>query len=210
MTNTDKDKFTALANDDNFRNDYAFRTSWADILEPHGWVYLGSDSGGKHWEPPGRTGKHTSGAAVSREHGPLTVFIPSTRFKTGTAYTKFDAYAELNHDGDGRAAAAALHNQGFGVFREQDIHGNQIVQCESRNGRGTYSYTWPADREPLTIGDIVELPPAASADGRNTYGDQPWQAKVTEIGTYYSGQLFEVTRLVEHASRHDCDISGER
>ena len=83
MTNTDKDKFTALANDDNFRNDYAFRMSWADILEPHGWVYLGSDSGGKHWEPPGRTGKHTSGAAVSREHGPLTVFIPSTRFKTG-------------------------------------------------------------------------------------------------------------------------------
>ncbi len=47
MTNTDKDKFTALANDDSFRNEFASRTRWADILQPHGWVYLSSDSRGE-------------------------------------------------------------------------------------------------------------------------------------------------------------------
>ena len=42
-----------------------------------------------------------------------------------------------------------------------------MIKCESRNRHGTYSYAWAANREPLTIGDIVELPPAASTDGHN-------------------------------------------
>jgi hypothetical protein len=174
MTNTDKDKFAAIANDEDFRNNYAFHTSWAEILEPHGWRRLPSDKRGEHWEPPGRTGGHTPGAALTREHGPLTVFTTSTKFEARKPYSKFDAYAVLNHDGDRRAAAEALHSQEeFGVFRERDINGNQIVRC------GKYSYTWPADREPLTVGDTVELPPPVSADGRETYGDQPRQTTVT-------------------------------
>lgn len=104
--------------------------------------------------------------------------------------------ALLNHDGDERAAAQALHNQEFGDFREQDINGNQIVRC------GKYSYIWPAGREPLTIGDTVELPAPVSADGREKYGDQPWQTKVTQLGTYYSGPLVEVIRVVKRASLH--------
>jgi hypothetical protein len=176
----------------------------ADILKPHGWVHMGSDSRGDGWARPGRTRR----GAYTREHGLLTVYADSAKFKAGS-YSKFDPYAVLNHDCDRRAAAQALHSQGFGVFRGRDSNGNQIVQCETLNGRRTYSYTWPTGREPLTVGDTVELPPPMSADGRNTYGDQPWQAKVTHMGTYYSGQLFEVTRLVERASQHDSDISDE-
>jgi len=105
------------------------------------------------------------------------------------------------------AAAEALHSQEeFGVFRERDINGNQIVRC------GKYSYTWPADREPLTMGDTVELPPPVSADGRETYGDQPRQTTVTHLGTYYSGPFVRVVRLVKRASPHDPenpdDING--
>jgi hypothetical protein len=200
----DEDKFTTLADDDSYRNDYAFRTPWADILEPHGWVYLGSDSRGEHWDRPGRTGGGTSRrAALSREKGLLTVFTDSTQFER-TSYSKFDAYAVLNHDGDKRAAAQALHDQGFGVLRERDVHGNQIVRC------GKYSYTWPADREPLTVGDTVELPSPVSTDGRKAFGDRPRQCKVTHLGTYYSGPLVEIIRLVKHASPHDPDMSGER
>jgi hypothetical protein len=205
MTNADKDRFTTLANDDDFRNDYAFRTTWTDILQPHGWVYLGSDSHGESWDRPGRTGGRTPRhAALSREYGPLTVFTTSTKLKARTPYSKFDAYAVLNHEGNRRAAARALHNQGFGIKRERDINGNQVVRC------GKYSYTWPADREPLAVGDTVELPSPVSADGREKHGDQPRQAKVTHLGTYYSGPLVEVMRLVKRASPHDPDMSGER
>ena len=49
MTNTDKDKFTAIAHDDDFRNGYASRTTWAEILEPHGWVLVRpGKSGGRY------------------------------------------------------------------------------------------------------------------------------------------------------------------
>jgi hypothetical protein len=197
MTNNDKDKFATIAHNDDFRNDYAFRTTWAEILEPHGWVRLRSDTRGELWEPLGRSGDHTPGAALTREYGPLTVFTTSTEFDAMTPYSKFDAYAVLNHDGDRGAAAEALHSQGFGVFRKRDINGNQIVRC------GKYSYTWPADREPLTVGDTVELPPPVSAYGRETYGDQSRQIAVTHLGTYYSGPLVQVVRLVQRASPHD-------
>jgi hypothetical protein len=197
MTNTGEDKFTTIAYDDDFRNDYAFCTTWAKILEPHGWVRLPSDTRGELWEPPGRSGDHTPGAARTSEYGPLTVFTTSTVFDAMTPCSKFDAYAVLNHDGDRRAAAEALHSQGFGIFRERDSNGNQIVRC------GKYSYAWPADREPLTVGDTVELPPPASAYVRKTYGGQSRQTTVTHLGTYYSGPLVQVVRLVEHASPHD-------
>jgi hypothetical protein len=197
MTSINEDKFTSLAYDEDFRNNYASSATWAEILEPHDWVHLRSDERGAHWEPPGRSGAHTPGAALSHEYSALTVFTTSTEFEAGTPYSKFDAYAVLNHDGDRRAAAEALHGQGFGVFRERDTNENQIVRC------GKYSYTWPADREPLTVGDTVELPPPGSAYARKTYSDQPRQATVTHLGTYYSGPLSQIVRLVKRTSPHD-------
>ena len=165
----DKDKFNALANDDNFRDNYAFHTAWADILQPHGWVYLGSDSRGEHWDRPGRTGGRTPRrAALTREYGPLTVFTTSTKFEARTPYSKFDAYAVLNYDGDRRAAAQALHNQGFDVFREQDINGNQIVRC------GKYSYTWPwrTERRSLSATLLSCLHQCPQTDAKSTVTSQ--------------------------------------
>ena len=120
-------------------NDYAARTTWAEILERHGCECLRSDSRGDLWEPPGRntaaTG-HTPGAARTREHRCLYVFTTSTQFTARAPYSKFEAYTLLNHAGNRHATAAALYRQGFGVFRGRDRDGNQIVRC------GKYSYTW--------------------------------------------------------------------
>ena len=151
-----------------------------------------SDSGGERWDPPGRDSGHAPGAAVTRENGPLTVFPGWNNLVAPRPYSKFEAYAILNHDGDMHAASEALHSEGFGVFRERDMHGNQIVRC------GKYSYTWPADREPLAVGDKVLLPPAP-APLHEVYDDKPWQAEVTQIGTGYGGTLREVVRLVTRA-----------
>jgi hypothetical protein len=164
MTNAEKDKFATIADDDDFRNDYASRTTWAEILDPHGWVLVRSDPRGESWEPPGRSGKPTGGTALTHEHSPLTVFTTSTEFKARKQYGKFDAYAVLNHGGDRRAAAVALVSRGFGVFRERDTNGDQIVGCEQ------YAYTWPADQEPLAVGDTVELPPPTSEYALQKFG----------------------------------------
>ncbi len=180
MSDTDRDEL---------ENDYT-RTPWSEILEPHYWERRPCDpSRGELWEPPGRTTGHTPGAAYTSEHGSLYVFTTSTEFEARRPYSKFEAYAVLNHGGDEDAADAALRRDGFGVFRERDGDGNQIVQC-----KGKYSYTWPADREPLAVGDRVLLPPAP-AWAWELYGDEPWEAEVTQLGTGYGGPLRAVLGL---------------
>ena len=115
-----------------------------------------------------------------------------TEFAARTPYSKFEAYALLNHGGDEDAAAAALYRKGFGVFRGRDRDGNQIVRC------GKYSYTRQADREPLAVGNTVLLPPAL-ARYRELYGDKPWQADVTELETGHSGPIREVLDLIRRS-----------
>ena len=46
------------------------------------------------------------------------MFSTSTVFQSEVPYTKFGAYALLNHGGDHRAAAQALVRQGFGQKRQ--------------------------------------------------------------------------------------------
>src|SRR5690349_9230854 len=108
MTDTDKCDPLILANDDSFREDYARATTWAEILEPHGWVCRSSDSRGEGWSRPGRTRV----AALTREHGCLYVFTISTQFEAEIEYSKFDAYAILNHCGDRQTAAKVLYSRG--------------------------------------------------------------------------------------------------
>ena len=123
------------------KNDYASRTTWAEILEPHGWVCRRSDdSHGEVWEPPGRntsaTG-HTAGAAYTRKRDGLYVLSTSTVFPAKVTHSKFWAYTILNHAGDMRAAIDALHSQGISIRCERDKDGNRLVMC------GKYTYTWP-------------------------------------------------------------------
>ena len=87
-------------------------TSWADMLVPHGWTCLepDPDAVGAKWLHP----RHTSScsATIGRDHR-LYVYSTSTVFDVTEAgsprgYSRFDAYAVLNHGGDMRAAARAL------------------------------------------------------------------------------------------------------
>jgi hypothetical protein len=92
-------------------DDYSSAVSWVDILEPHGWRCTSSDpnSDGAVWLRPGA---HSSCSATIR-HGLLFVYSSETVFEATEpsnpkGYTKFRAYARLNHDGDMSAAARAL------------------------------------------------------------------------------------------------------
>lgn len=89
-------------------------TSWAQILEPHGWQCLSSDpdADGARWRHPGAT----SPTSASVRHACLFVYSPNTPFDTTEAsnahgYTRFRAYAVLNHAGDLSAAARAIREE---------------------------------------------------------------------------------------------------
>ncbi|MFD9368808.1 phage/plasmid primase, P4 family, partial [Streptomyces sp. NPDC060020] len=97
-------------------DDYEARTPWADILTPHGWKSLFVSGGTTYWQRPGKDGREpsaTTGHRMDRDR--LYVFTTSTEFIAERPYTKFGAYALLNHSGDHSAAASALRRQGYGA-----------------------------------------------------------------------------------------------
>jgi len=95
-------------------DDFAARTDWPAILEPHGWTAVYTAGGETYWRRPG---KDESWSATTNYRGSdlLYVFSTSTEFEAERGYGKFSAYAVLAHGGDYTRAAAALADQGFGT-----------------------------------------------------------------------------------------------
>lgn len=101
-------------------DDYEARTDWADILTPHGWVFVTQRGGRRYWRRPGKTigiSATTGGAQDGRDR--LYVFTSSTDFQTEIPYTKPGAYTVLEHAGDHAAAAKALYAAGYGQRAEE-------------------------------------------------------------------------------------------
>jgi hypothetical protein len=99
-------------------DDFNRRASWAEVLEPHGWVQVYERGEVEFWRRPGKRGPGHS-ATVGHIHdsqgGPaLYVFSSSTPFEPERSYSKFGAYAVLQHGGDHAAAARALRADGYG------------------------------------------------------------------------------------------------
>jgi len=92
---------------------YNAATTWAELLEPHGWRHLFDRGDEAFWCRPG---KPTGISATTNYAGAdrLVVFSSSTPFDTERSYDRFGAYAVLEHRGDLRAAARALRGDGYG------------------------------------------------------------------------------------------------
>lgn len=95
-------------------------TYWESILEPHGWALHQGDgeTNGSVWHAPGRSTKRSA----TVRHGTLFVWSTSTPFEPSNAgdpsgYTKFHAYAVLNHNGDRKAAARELYDKRKAGYR---------------------------------------------------------------------------------------------
>jgi Bifunctional DNA primase/polymerase, N-terminal len=85
--------------------------TWADVLAPHGWTCPdpNPDADGARWRHPGASNPKSA----TIRHGLLFVYSQATPFEATEAgrprgYSKFRAYAVLEHGGDQRAAARAL------------------------------------------------------------------------------------------------------
>ena len=90
------------------------RTTWADVLEPHGWHALFSRGETTYWKRPGKADRGMSATTNHAGSDLLWVFSTSTEFESERSYDKFAAYAVLNHGGDFSEAAKALAAQGYG------------------------------------------------------------------------------------------------
>ena len=92
-------------------DEFCATTSWSQVLGPHGWRCASGDPDGDDavWLHP----RATSMRSASVRSGCLFVFSTNTPFNVTESgnpngYTKFRAYAVLEHGGDMSAAARAL------------------------------------------------------------------------------------------------------
>lgn len=94
-------------------DDFNAKATWKEILEPKGWKVIFTSNGVTYWRRPGKdTGVS---ATTGRNDGDnLFVFSTSTTFESEKPYSKFAAYAHLEHAGDFSQAAKSLKQQGFG------------------------------------------------------------------------------------------------
>ncbi len=105
---------TALAQGQRPGDRYNRRASWVEVLEPHGWRILYTRDGESYWQRPGKQGSGVSASTNYQGSDLLYVFSTSTVFEAGRAYSKFAAYAILEHGGDFSTAARILAIQGYG------------------------------------------------------------------------------------------------
>ena len=88
--------------------------AWPDILEPHGWTCVGQRSEVTLWRRPGKRARGASATTNYAGSDVLYVFSSNASpFDPETAYTKFAAYAWLEHGGDFHAAARMLASKGY-------------------------------------------------------------------------------------------------
>lgn len=138
-------------------DDFNARSRWEDVLEPHGWTRVGGRLGVISWRRPGKD----RGISATTNHADsdlLYVFSTSTGFESERGYSKFSAYAMLNHHGDFRAAAHELGLQGYGI----EVPDNSDVDLSGilSRGAGDVKAATPdvltLMRVPGVVGDIAE------------------------------------------------------
>lgn len=122
-------------------------TTWADILEPHGWTLESRRGPECKWTRPGKNRREgasaTTGHASDRDR--LFVFSTSTVFVAEQSYTKFAAYALLNFNGDFSVAAADLRKKGFGspdptidTLRQEEAQNPKYAANDDGNAQYLY------------------------------------------------------------------------
>ncbi len=100
---------------------YNAAASWEDVLCPHGWRVVGHKGDLTEWTHPtsesGASCSATTGYRTDTGNDVLAVYSNRTPFQTVLSgrhtYTKFEAYAVLNHRGDRTKAAAELARNGY-------------------------------------------------------------------------------------------------
>ena len=153
--------------DDSFLSagdDYNAKVTWESILEPLGWTKVYSKADSIAWRRPGKN-EGVSATTNFNGNDKLFVFSTSTIFDAESSYSKFAAYAKIEHNGDFKLAAKTLREKGYGVSNELktdwaglDVHAPSMVQLHDENEEVTTSSWIP--REIWNEDFEKELPPS--------------------------------------------------
>ena len=141
-------------------------TTWEEILGDAGWSRVYARGETTYWRRPGKS-EGTSATTNHNGSGLLYVFSSSTPFPAEKSYTKFAAYAFLNHGGNFSEAARSLQKKGFGTSGRSSTtatkHGTKSSRQENRIEEEPGDQEWKLPRlsevpfaEPFPI---CSLPP---------------------------------------------------
>ncbi len=116
-------------------DDFNLRADWADILQPHGWVYAGPGGDGTdQWTRPGKD-EGCSATTNYADSDLLHIFSSNAEpFDIDESYSKFQAFTLLKHDDDFFAAASDLRRKGYGK-QQQSSSRSRTTQCNTRSQR---------------------------------------------------------------------------
>jgi hypothetical protein len=99
-------------------DDFNRRATWNEVLLPHGWAIDGRKEAVTYWRRPGKDSgvSATTGFCSGSDGKDLLYCFSSnvTPFEAERSYSKFAAFALLNHRGDFGQAALALAEAGYG------------------------------------------------------------------------------------------------
>ena len=151
-------------------DDYNSKVTWEQILTPLGWSKVYTKGKAIAWRRPG---KNEGISATTNFNGKdnLYVFTTSTIFESEHSYSKFAAYATLEHNGDFKKAASALRSQGYGKPVELNslpnlpTHSPSLVTLRDENEEPTTSSWLPEFINADNIFDEPEPSILRRADG---------------------------------------------
>lgn len=136
-------------------DDYNARATWTDILTPHGWKYVHGYGDIGYWRREGKTNGWSATTGIRSNSGTelFCCFTSSAHPFEGagangncTSYSKFAAYATLNHGGDFTDAARELGRLGYGTPSKKPRQINaELLECASGWHEGPAESTEPPE-----------------------------------------------------------------
>ena len=158
-------------------DDYNSKVTWEQILTPLGWSKVYTKGEAIAWRRPG---KNEGISATTNFNGKdnLYVFTTSTIFESEHSYSKFAAYATLEHNGDFKKAASALRSQGYGKpvelnslpnLQNLPTHSPSLVTLRDENEEPTTSSWLPEFINADNIFDEPEPSILRRADGHHIF-----------------------------------------
>lgn len=149
-------------------DDFEARTTWGAILKPHGWTEAYERYGTRYWTRPGKSQGVSATTGHAQDRDRIYVFSSSTDFEVEVPYTKFGAYALLNHGGDHSEAAKQLRKDGYGKDVEFDVSLPETAPtADTENPRPVNNEGMPLIRPELTY----DVSPALNHIRKAAYAD---------------------------------------
>lgn len=142
-------------------------TSWAEILEPHGWTYTHHLGREDFWCRPGKDPKlgHSASTGYSDSGDRMFVWSSSSGLPTETPMSKLFVYAELNHRGNMSVAATELRRQGFGTDRplpDRDVVDLEELWESSDQGKQPEKPVGATESQEPSQDRVLRLTPASA------------------------------------------------